>query len=107
MRVRISTHGKKNHAAAAIAPKSAASSTRLGRDCSKNVTITDKIDEEIRNNQDRDRSGLLRKRTLKTAERDREDPHPEQDEQLKEHQGLIWCSVRNFSSWSVSKFAST
>src|SRR5262249_46299743 len=80
---------------------------RRGRDCAKDVTITDKIDEEIRNNQDRDRAGLLRKRTLKTAERDREDPHPEQDEQLKEHQGLIWCSVRNFSSWSVSKFAST
>src|SRR6266446_5077646 len=58
----------------------------------------DEINGQKRGDKNPKRSGLLRKRCLKTAQGDAEHRHAEREKKAKEHYGLIWCSFRNFSS---------
>ena len=71
MRVRISTHGKKKPG--------------RGGNRAEKVAVGDKINQQVGNDQDGDGPGLLRKRTLKAAQRDRENSHSKQNEKLKKH----------------------
>ena len=58
----------------------------------------DEINGKKRGDENPERSDLLRKRGLETAQGDAERRHAEREKKAKEHYGLIWCSFRNFSS---------
>src|SRR5207237_9146995 len=58
----------------------------------------DEINGKKRGDENPERSDLLRKRCLKTAQGNAERRHAEREKKAKEQYGLIWCSFRNFSS---------
>src|SRR4029077_9489005 len=65
------------------------------------------INREKSGRKDAERARFLCIRILKTAQADAEHDHPECKKDAEKHYGLISCSLRNFSSWSVAKLPST
>src|SRR5213596_4375620 len=57
-----------------------------------------KINRKKSGSKDSERARFLCIRILKTAQADAEHDHAECKEDAKKHYGLIWCSLRNFSS---------
>src|SRR5437762_2171763 len=56
------------------------------------------INRKKSGSKDSERARFLCIRILKTAQADAEHDHAECKEEAKKHYGLIWCSLRNFSS---------